>query len=203
MNWAFGIKSKLKASLILFLLCLVILFGNFRLQNLAKQVTHSVETIYRDRLMVQDLIFSYSRLLEGIEEVNELGLVDGSALETYGGEAKQLNTQYLATKLTDEESVLFNDFSEKLNTVFAKKGEAKPRQEAIDAMKKDLTRLEAIQMEEAKKQMTIIEGIGGDQKRGFYIGTAILVVLLLAVQVTLMNVTLLSKPPRQENFNLN
>lgn len=200
MRWTFSIQNKLKASITLLLLCGVVLFSNYRLKKLSARVATSVKSIYEDRLLVQDLIFSFDGMLDLLDNdhENNLKAVDYERmLKEFG----QLTVRYQNTILTEEEQTVLNSFTQQLNQALSAK------QIVVNAdvveMKEKLQRLEKIQLEEAKAQMLIIKQAGKTSELNFYIETAVLVVLLLIVQVLVMSNLSIQKLSKPDNINLN
>jgi len=198
MKWTFTVENKIKASVTLLILCGVVLFSNYRLKKLSNKVADSVETIYKDRLLVQDLIFSYSQLIESLGDLNEDAFEKNDLVSS---KVNVLNARYLETKLTDEEAQVFKQFTQQLST-FISSNKAKS-EEGVDMLRSNLDRLEEIQMEEAKIEMEIISQINGRQEIGFYLETAILVILLVIVQVLVVTSTAIKRASDDGDFNLN
>jgi len=200
MKWTFGIENKIKASIILLILCGVVLFSNYRLKKLSGRVADSVETIYKDRLIVQDLIFSYDQLLDSLYSLKEYNQSSTEYLKLTS-DVEALEKKYLGTVLTDEEKKVFSSFSRHIAHVVSSR---KPiSKDHIVEMRRELQRLEAIQMEEAERQMDIIHKAEGSQNLGFYLETVMLVILLITVQVLVISSTGLKKIISEQNINYN
>lgn len=195
MKWTFGIQNKVKISIALLLLVAAVMFSNYRLRKLSRQVGESVQTIYEDRLVVQDLIYSYSQLVTHMDE-SAAGQAGGFDRKKLVIAVKALNTQYLKTVLTEEEARVYSSFKEKLDVVLA--AETAPSTSAILAMEHDLNRLSEIQMEEAKAQMELIQQISGSQKTTFYMESVIMIILLVIIQVLLLSSTSIQRALRKD-----
>lgn len=173
MKWTFSIKNKIQAAITLLVLCGVVFLSNYRLKRLSIKVGEAVESIYQDRLLVQDLLFSFNTLLDYYQRNPN----SNNHLKT----AKNLTQKYLSTKLTSEEQILIKEFSNELieqiqiEVLFTKY--------QVSQHKITLQRLEEIQIEEAKKQMALIKKVKHSQETGYYFETAILIVLLIIVQI--------------------
>lgn len=180
MNWTFSIKNKIKAGLTILVLCAVVFLSNYRLKKLSQKVGTAVESIYSDRLVVQDLLFTYDNLLDKFQaNPNHENLVY---------EAKNLRKKYLETTLTKEEEKLILLFSDAL--INELKSNQKPSAKDVYNHKLTLLRLEQIQMEEAKKQMELIHKARLSQEMGFYLETAILIILFVIAQALISANTL-------------
>lgn len=202
-KWAFSVKNKVKTAGVLFLLCVVVLLSNFRMKYLSECVTEGVETIYKDRFLVQDLIFSYSRILEDVEDVLVLEGNTQPEFEKNFVKIELLNNKYRATKLTEEESEVFHAFSDKLEKIRSSIEDKVLVQKSLIAAREDLVRLEAIQMEEAKKEMVAIAKLDGSRQLSFYLEAAILIVLLIIVQTIVLTATSLKNKFTADRIHLN
>lgn len=203
MNWAFSIRKKIKAAITILVLCMVILLSNFRSQDLMDNVSDKIETIYKDRLIVQHLIFSYNQVLETLTIFKEEGLVESKLLAENSDKINELEQKYLNTKLTSEEAELFDDFSEKVE----KLKNFHLNNLAWDSIKKDaikdLNRLETIQMEEAATEMAWIKRLSNNQQLNFKLEMVVLIVLLLIVQILILNATAATREISKSNSMLN
>lgn len=173
MNWTFSIKNKVQAALTLLVLCGIVFLSNYRLKKISHKVGEAVQSIYEDRLLVQDMVFSYSNLLDKYKLQPNI--------EKHLTEAQTLKKKFLSTQLTSEESQLIIDFSTKIEEQI-EKGILLSQAE-ISKYKRTLSRLEQIQIEEAQKQMALIKKAKSSQETGYYFETAILIILLVIAQV--------------------
>ena len=190
----------MKASLTLLLLCGIVFFSNYRIKKLSAKVTESVKTIYEDRLVVQDIIFSYGKIVTRIENTDASDFNE-SIRNTVSVELLNLNQKYGKTVFTDEEAAVFDTFSKELNSVVS--GPEENTVAAIRQLRQNLNRLEEIQMEEAEKQMAIIDEANGNQEISFYLETGILVILLVIVQLLLVSNTTIQKVAKGQSTSLN
>ena len=200
MKWTFSIENKIKASITLLLLCLIVAFSNYRVKKLSLRVIESVQTIYDDRLVVQDLIYSYNKILD-VHEHSPISEMDAPQRNNIEENIAGLNAHYEKTVLTEEEASVFVSFTNNLETLIASGIE----QEAalIQQMKNQLERLGQIQMEEASKQMAIIHKARGSQELGFYLESVALIILLLILQVMVATSTGIKRVIKHTNFSLN
>jgi len=172
-NWTFSIRNKTKAALTIVILCGVVFISNYRLKKLSNKVGASVASLYEDRLLVQDLLFSYNNLLDSFQQYPHKN--------KYSLTAEKLQEKYLTTQLTrEEETLIFAFYTEVKHGVNQKKLFT---QYQLSDLKRKLNRLEQIQVEEAKKQMALIKKAKHSQETGYYFETAILIVLLVIVQI--------------------
>tara|TARA_R110001592_G_scaffold237306_4_gene496171 strand:+ start:17692 stop:18294 length:603 start_codon:yes stop_codon:yes gene_type:complete len=187
MSWKFSVKNRLKTAGVLLLLCVLLLLANVRNHFISSRVSESIETIYEDRLKAQDLIFSYGHILENVELVLECGSVQERQINQRFAKIDALHERYAKTKLTEEESEVYSSFLQKVKEIQAATNDYQEIEKALFSAKEYLTRLEAIQMEEAQKEMVSIAQLEGNRQISFYLESGILVVLLLIVQVIVLS----------------
>ena len=183
----FSIKNRLKTAGILLVLCVVLLLANVRNYVISSRVSDSIETIYEDRLKAQDLIFSYGHVLENVQVVLECGAVQERQINKRFAKFDAINERYMKTKLTEEESEVYRSFSKKIALIKSSSGDYQEIEKYLFSAKEDLARLEAIQMEEAQKEMISISQLEGNRQLSFYLESGILVVLLLIVQIMVLS----------------
>lgn len=200
MKWAFSLENKVKASVTLLLLCGIVFFSNYRIKKLSAKVAASVQTIYEDRLIVQDLIFKYSKILNEFEDPAKFERSENE-LKQISLEIDRLNDHYLTTVLTSEEEIVFNSFKDNLAMLITVSEQ--PEMVLLTQMKKELERLGQIQLEEAGNQMDIIQRASGSQELGYYLETAILIILLFIIQALMISNVGVRRVIKGPNFNLN
>jgi len=203
MNWAFSVKNKIKSAIILLILCVVILLSNFRTQDLIEDVSTKIETIYKDRLVVQHLIFSYNQVIEKLTFIKEERLAGSTLLKENSLRISDLERQFLNTKLTNEEAQLFDSFSKKIENLKDYSMDDLSWEDLKLEVINDLNRLEAIQMEEASREMTSIKNISESQILNFKLETTVLIILLLIVQVLILNASSTTKGIAKNNIIFN
>lgn len=175
MKKPFSARDKYKVGVMIFAMCTVIFLSNYRLKRVSQQVGESIETIYEDRLLAQDMLFSFNSVLDRwYSSVDSEGLLE---------EAKEIKKMYLHTKGSQEEANLLNKFCLELEDGLIEKHKVSDLK--IAEMKNMLMSLESIQIEEAEKQMNIIKKARSTENLGFYLETAVLIVLLLITQFVL------------------
>jgi len=64
--WAFAIKQKMTAAILLFTVIGLVMLTNIREQRIATQISTAVTSIYEDRLVVAQYILQLSKQMEGI-----------------------------------------------------------------------------------------------------------------------------------------
>ncbi len=160
MKWTYSFQHKLTASLVLFMVIVLVMFTNMRERTHASQINEAISTIYNDRLMVESYIFQFAEHLHQVIDVldnPELSDKDkqGQAVEPVL-KMKTLNHAYSETRLTPDEEVAFRKF-----TLLSHCIENHIASGRFDDGKKVsrkallvLNQLSAIQVKEAKLQLT-------------------------------------------------
>jgi hypothetical protein len=114
MKWAYSIRNKFAAAVILFVALGIIFMNNLYERNNSAKINASIATIYEDRLMVESYIYQYSdqlhRIIEIIDETENQKFISHK-LNTEFAEINALNAAYEKTKLTPEEKISFDEFS--------------------------------------------------------------------------------------------
>jgi hypothetical protein len=114
MKWAYSIRNKFAAAVILFVALGIIFMNNLYERNNSAKINASIATIYEDRLMVESYIYQYSdqlhRIIEIIDETENQKFISHK-LNTEFAEINTLNAAYEKTKLTPEEKISFDEFS--------------------------------------------------------------------------------------------
>src|SRR5690606_21674210 len=109
--WAFAIKQKMKASILLFTVLGLVMLINMREQRTVKRINTAVTSIYEDRLVVAQYILRLSKKMEGIITVLEKKDSRVTALvNTHLTEVTALNALYEETTLTEKEKTNFETF---------------------------------------------------------------------------------------------
>lgn len=119
MKGKFTIAKKFKAIIALVIVFLMILATNMMDNKHFAFVQESFESIYKDRLVVNDYIFRIARLVEAKrEKANSLTLGEKYLLESQSSDSiDQLIINYTSTKLSRKEEMQFSTLKEKLNTL--------------------------------------------------------------------------------------
>jgi len=114
MKWISGIKSKMTAALLLFVVLVLVLLTNFGERNNAVKINKAVSSLYEDRLVVGSYIFDYAQHLQSIGEAagnpETTFLQKTKAIKTESEKIKQLHLLYLKTVLTPQEKKEFEVF---------------------------------------------------------------------------------------------
>lgn len=163
-HYKMKLLNKIKWVLGILMIFVLIIATNLIDRNNFLRVKDSVVTIYEDRLVVNDIIFDFSRYIHE----KEIALITSDSL-FYANRNLEINenvqnliTRYEETKLTKEESQVFNSFKENmallksqeqsLGSTFDKQDSVK---NSINDVKKNLADLSKIQLVEGARQMNI------------------------------------------------
>jgi len=202
MNWTYAIKHKMAASGLLLLVILLVVLNNFSEKRQTGDVEAAIQSIYKDRMLVEGYIFTYAELLEKMEEVQP---GDARQMEALLKESQTLHTTYGNTLLTAEEEVhfkaLMNTFHALENN--AATGAGHSLEPFIQEARKYLHLLSEIQMQEAAGLMAKIETLTRSRKIGDSFEIALLVVIGLFIQALIFASRSLSTRhfPQQPHLN--
>ena len=166
MEGKFTLTHKIKSVIALVVSVLMILATNMMDNNHFAFVQESFESIYKDRLVVNDYIFRISRLVEEKKtRANDMKLNEGFEYDNHSSDSIDLLiTKYAATKFSNEEELYFINLKKKiikLKNLEKELAEATSPEESSQILIKinhnvslildDLTNLSDIQLTEAKR----------------------------------------------------
>jgi hypothetical protein len=107
-------SNKTKAAFVLLIVMLIILLGNFNTLQNSKKVNENINAIYKDRLVVSQYIFQYSKQLHFIKsEAEKLDLSDNikkNEIITTLHIIHNIDDLYAKTVLTNKEKQYFDTF---------------------------------------------------------------------------------------------
>lgn len=114
MKWAYAIRNKIAASLLLFVVLGVVILNNTVERRNSKEIQQSITTIYDDRLVVEEYIYQYAERLHEIAEFTLTHQKDErasiSVLTGALAEINSLHVMYEKTRLTKKERAVYSDF---------------------------------------------------------------------------------------------
>jgi hypothetical protein len=188
--------NKLKWILGIFVVFLLIVATNLIDRNNFVRIRESIETIYEDRLIADDLIFELSKTIH--EKEIAVHKVDISYFDKQNGKANTDIQRYIKrfeqTRLTNEESVLFDYLKKNLQSVlnaesvysksnYSNKNEFLAR---IALVKENLYDLSKIQLNEGNRQMSISKKAIDTVELFTQIEIYFLVFLAIIIQIIVM-----------------
>ena len=125
MKWAFGIRRKISAALLLAAIFVLVLVKNVVDGEHVAQLGSSFSSVYEDRLMVESYIFRISEHLFRkkilMDTSNSIAAAERIRPQVDGHSAaiSHIITQYEKTKLTEAETRFFSDFKENIRQLTA------------------------------------------------------------------------------------
>ncbi|MEQ9593510.1 MAG: MCP four helix bundle domain-containing protein [Cyclobacteriaceae bacterium] len=166
MKEKFTVRQRVKAVIALVIVFAMILATNMMDNNHFAFVRESFESIYKDRVVVNDYIFRLSRLVEGKRAIVNNVAQNGNYnvdMATYDS-INTLVEKYAETKFSTKEELHFDAFNKKLadlrkfekeltdsSDVEASDRQSKKLNALLSAMLDDLQILSEIQLSESKK----------------------------------------------------
>lgn len=186
MKWAYSIKNKLLASVVLLGLCLLVLLSNYLDRVHTKNVTKAIATMYEDRLIAEEHILQMTSNIYMIREFLTSDLDFPSKSSAIGKRVKVFNDSYkayLKTKLTASEEQTAKELISHVNTF--KEKLAHNIKYPFDYTEKalaSLNQLSAIQLEESKLIMKKVELEYAAIKASSQFAFAIVIVILVVLQ---------------------
>lgn len=209
MKWAFSIRQKFKAAVLLAVVCIVILITNLLGRQHIDKLGNSFSSVYEDRLVVESYIYLLSERLyqKKILFDNCAGQPDpqlGAYVGSHNAAIDRLLGDYEKTRLTDEESICFRDFKanvialRNLERQFLRNTANEPQlattrsqiDEHFATASANLHRLSHIQLKEGK--------LLNDQSQRIVAGSSLLtsfeMVVLITIAIILQILILASRP---------
>ncbi len=204
--WAFAIKQKMKAAILLFTVLGLVMLTNMREQRTAKRINTAVTSIYEDRLVVAQYILQLSKQMEGI--ITALEKEDDRAttlINTRLAEVATLNALYEETTLTETEKINFETFKN-LCQIISTNNKIGDHATALSAARDagdTLQALSLIQVEEGKNQLDEVLNMTNFSNILSYLELAILIVIAVIIQVLVFaSKTMMGmKKPAHESLN--
>lgn len=186
------VLEKVKWTLGVILVFVVILMTNLIDRHNFLQVKSSITSIYEDRLVAKNLIVEMLKLTHQ----QELQLLADSATDAESfslNDYQNIITQYESTKLTREERLLFDELKANLEVnanahekYALNTSEKRALLASIANIKQNLYQLSEIQISEGKNQMLISQRAIDTVELFTEIEIYVLIVLALLVQVIVM-----------------
>ncbi|KAB1065900.1 MCP four helix bundle domain-containing protein [Salibacter halophilus] len=154
------IFNKIKWILAILVVFVLIVATNLIDKRNFKSIRDSIVTIYEDRLIAKDIIYEVSTAVQK----KEVALVTSDSA-FYKSENESVNhsidnqiKRYKNTKLTEQERKVFEDLKKNIQLLLdAEKSNAPDQriQENIEDVKKNLSALSEIQLDEGKRQLML------------------------------------------------
>ena len=186
---------KLKCILGISLVFLLVLATNLIDRQHFREVKHSMETLYADRLVAQDIIYGISKIM--LQKESAYGNLEGSRLADRMAEqdrqiALAIN-RFSTTRLTEREQLVLNKLQGSLKDLRSAEekfsASSLPRAVMLDnlaAVHGSLDELSAIQMEEGRRQLLMGQNAISSVDWFTRLEVGILIVLALAIQLVIL-----------------
>ena len=221
MKWAFGIRRKISAALLLSAIFVLLFVKNMVDSNHVTQLGHSFSSVYEDRLMVESYIYKLSEhlfrkkiMIDTCETRLTAGIIK-PLIEGHGRAIKNIIVEYEKTKLTEAEAKYFALFKENVENlaVLEKEflGGTEPERlssakanidEQFNKASDHLGHLSAIQVSEGRILNENSKKIvaGSSLLTQFEIGILIAIGLMILVLV-FESSAVFSRPAREQSLN--
>jgi hypothetical protein len=197
------IFTKIRWVASILLVFFIVLITNLIDRDNFNRLSHSVTTMYEDRIVASDLLFEMSMIIK--EKHIAILTSDTISLENqndkYNKELNQLVDKYRLTKLTEKEKFAFNQLQEELKSLKLKERSSANVSngeilKSIDKIDQHLHELSKIQLQEGRRQVFISER-AKDTINLFTQGE----IFFLIVMAVLIQVIILYKPKEEKNYS--
>ena len=187
MKWAYHIKHKVKATAILFIIILTVIFAQASNRLSVSDLDKSVSSLHEDRLMPATYIFDISNHLYQKRLAQEHGTNNTSKTASHDESIALLIKNYESTYLTIKEKKAWTEFKlslDKYNAQYASAGYNTPEyDEAFNAVITSLSTLNNIQIGESSNIQKQSKTIVGSTDMLFQFETALIILLSLFAMV--------------------
>jgi len=202
--WAFAIKQKMTAAILLCTVLVAVMITNMRQQRTVQQISANVTSIYEDRLVVAEYILQLSKFMENIIKTLEVDH-KSSEINGYLSDISAIINQYDKTILTEIESSKLADFKQlcEMITINTSSSDQSSSIEAARKAENILQNLSTIQVEEGKKQLDDVLSMVYVSKLISYLELGILIVIALLIQMLIFASKTLVQAKKITNERLN
>jgi transcriptional regulator of acetoin/glycerol metabolism len=188
MKWAYSIKNKLTASVLLAVVLGLVLLNNLDERHNSDRLRLAIATMYEDRLVVEGYIFDLSEEVHSIQAAIddvECSIERDVMIAESLSEIKSLNTAYAKTTLTPAEEAEFNLFIASITNLESSIDDEN-FQESKRLSKESLAllyNLSDIQLDEANRVKQGSEHILNYGKTSSQFEMAVLIVIAIVLQI--------------------
>ncbi len=208
MKWTYSIQNKVAASAALFTLCIVVLFSNYTDRTHTDNVKNAINTLYADRLVVEDYILKMTIDIYEIKQALHLaGQHDVRSTDQVAGllsHIEGLSKAYQKTKLTKAEDIAFASLVNTMSQL--KSASTHDAQQKLVLANRALTLLQelsAIQLAESTLIMKHAEDLYRSGKTASQFAFAITIVILVVLQALVFASRTLPKSKNPTGSQLN
>lgn len=221
MKWAFGIRRKVSAALLLAAIFVLVFVKNQVDSNHVTQLGHSFSSVYEDRLMVESYIYQLSEhlfrkkiMIDSCDNAFTAGIIK-PLIDGHTRAIEDIITDYETTKLTETEAKYFSLFKDNVRKLVSVENvylqntdsrEISSAKAIIDKQFNDasanLGKLSAIQVSEGRMLNEHSKKIvaGSSLLTQFEMGILIAIGLMILVLV-FESRSAFSKAPREQSLN--
>lgn len=209
MNWIYNIKSKMTAALLLFTVLGVVIVINFSDRSNSTKINKAISSIYEDRLVVGNYIFQDAQYFQKITHIVENPSYNISEkqenIAALLAKISDLNTLYSKTKLTEEEKLNFDRFTNLCKEIAqaSSAGSLHRVKEQSGEAVAILHNLSSIQISEAKLEMESANSLYNFSTLSSHFEIAILVIIALLIQALIFSSKAMNSIKAPKQFNLN
>lgn len=221
MKWAFGIRRKVSAALLLAAIFVLVFVKNQVDSNHVTQLGHSFSSVYEDRLMVESYIYQLSEhlfrkkiMIDSCDNAFTAGIIK-PLIDGHTRAIEDIITDYETTKLTETEAKYFSLFKDNVRKLVSVENvylqntdsrEISSAKAIIDKQFNDasanLGKLSAIQVSEGRMLNEHSKKIvaGSSLLTQFEMGILIAIGLMILVLV-FESRSVFSKSPQEQSLN--
>lgn len=206
--WAFTIKNKITAALLLFTVLCLVMLTNLQEQRMVSQINKAVTSIYEDRVVVGNYIMQLSNhsktILSSFNEGDPTNLQQEISFQLK--EIDSISNLYDQTILTETEQINFSQFKILCQEIKKYNDVADTVQVLALTKKADhiLGILSSIQVEEGKSKLDEVLQMTNTSNILAYIEIVILIVIAILIQIlVLSSKAVMTKKQMPSNHHLN
>ncbi len=209
MKWTYGIKNKLFAAVLLFLVMALVLLNNFNQRANSTKISKAINSIYDDRLIAESYLFQYQQNAQHIDEI-----IDNLSYSSRQKEEliiplladnKEVDKAYLKTKLTQKEALLFKKLQIQ-NAVIETQVQQKSFVTAGYLVRNSMLTLKSLselQVTEAKNEMMSIKKLTNSAHASNQFEIAVLIIIGIIIQALVFASKTLTTAFKSEETFLN
>ena len=206
MKWAYTIKNKILASVVLLSLCLLVLFSNYLDRVHTESVKNSITTLYEDRLIAEDYILKMTTNIYQIREVlnTDSPTSNTEIIDSLVGDFEGTYTAYMQTKLTPTEKRVANELNELMKDFEHNRlNNIEGRTQFSDKALHYLKQLADVQLDESKLIMEKAEAEYASIKASSQFAFAIVLIILVVLQAMVISSKSLMNKAKVSDTRLN
>ena len=206
--WAFTIKNKITAALLLFTVLCLVMLTNLQEQRMVTHINKAVTSLYEDRIVVGNYILQLSSHTDAILTLLHESSSNSTikAIDIQLDQIDRLNQLYDKTILTETEQRNFSAFKV-LCLDIKTYNNANNITKALESAKKAdhiLDTLSSIQVEEGKSKLDEVLSMTNTSNILSYIEIVILIIISILIQIlVLSSKAVITKKEQTSNHRLN